>query len=258
MNLLPAKIKESYTRTFLACIQHFYPVMLEEKKNKIINSKKDGQDVCKYLIKGQKFMEKLKTKNSIIDCNFTIYSAALFRQIIGSSYKKIDFKASLDISKNEERIKKAGESGGGASGELFMFTHDNVLILKTATPQETNMFEEIMFEYMEHLGTHPRSVIGRIYGVFDFTFRESDKSIKLILMENLFTFNNDSMLRKYDLKGSKHSRRVFKSSKESSKVGKDSKIDKVLKDIDFIDIEKELGILPDEKIQLLRSIEEDV
>ena len=105
---------------------------------------------------------------------------------------------------------------------------------------------------------HPRSVIGRIYGVFDFTFRESDKSIKLILMENLFTFNNDSMLRKYDLKGSKHSRRVFKSSKESSKVGKDSKIDKVLKDIDFIDIEKELGILPDEKIQLLRSIEEDV
>lgn len=170
----------------------------------------------------------------------------------------MDFKESLDINKNEDKIKKAGESGGGASGELFLFTHDNELILKTATPQEVTMFKDVLFDYKEHFIKHPRSLIGRIYGLFDFSFRESDKSIRLILMENLFKINSDSILRKYDLKGSSHSRRVFKNPKEQQKLSKENRIDKVMKDLDFLDIDKDIQILPDEKMDILRIIDRDV
>ena len=255
MNLLPAKIKESYTRTFLACIFSKYEDKLEQKKGKVCTAEKDIQDICYYTIKGHNLMKTLKTTKSIINCKFTIYSPTLFKEILDSNFRKINIKESLDIFKNEERIKKAGESGGGASGELFMFSHDNLLILKTANHDEIQIFNKIMLDYKEHLKRNPGTQIAKIFGLFDFSFKESDKSIKLILMENLCTLNSEYILRKYDLKGSSHSRKVMKNYKD---IGLDRKIEKIMKDLDFEEIDREIHIKYEDKIMLKKCIQADV
>lgn len=261
MNLLPAKIKETYTRTFLACIYSLYEKKLLQKRNVVVKNKEEANGVFSIVLKGHKLMKEIGTDKSINDCKFTIYSAAVFRQVIDSSFKKINFHESLDIFKNEDRIKKAGESGGGASGELFMFSHDNQLILKTANNDEINMFRDLLFDYKEYLNKHPYSQISRIYGLFDFSFRESDKNIRLILMENLFTVNPECILRKYDLKGSTHARRRLKKELKTGKyvkVEKDHKVDSILKDLDFLDIDKDIEMPPEQRGELMRIIEQDV
>src|SRR3990167_3642205 len=121
MELLPNKIKESYTRTFLACIHNFYQERLNQKKDALSKNSGDTHDVMVYDIKGNSLMKNLKTDRSIIDCKFTIYNAGIFSEIVTSHFNPIDIKDAMDIIKNEERIRKAGESGGGGSGELFMF-----------------------------------------------------------------------------------------------------------------------------------------
>ncbi len=255
MNLLPTKIKENYTRTFLACIQKKFPERLEQKKKVQCLTQDDTQDVICYTIKGQVLKKMLKTDKSILDCKFTIYCPALFREIIQSSWSTLDIASSMDISKNEDRIKKAGESGGGASGELFLFTHDSKLILKTATNQEIEIFKKIMLSYKDHLKAYKNSQIGKIFGLFDFRFYGSDKSIKLILMENLFLVPSRCILRKYDMKGSKHSRRVLKDYKS---LDTSSVIKPVLKDLDFIDIDKDIKLTVEAKEELIRNINADV
>lgn len=42
MNLLPAKIKESYTRTFLACIYNLYEQKLHQKKDVVVRSSEEA------------------------------------------------------------------------------------------------------------------------------------------------------------------------------------------------------------------------
>ena len=255
MNLLPNKIKESYTRTFLACISSKYPSKLEEKIGVVCETKADTEDVILYDIKGSSMMRRLKTDKSIIDCRFSIYCPAAFREIIESTFKKIDIKKALDVHLNEEKIKKAGESGGGASGELFMFSHDNQMILKTANHGEIEVFKNILLDYKEHLKNNKKSQISKIFGLFDFTFTGSDKSIKLILMENLFTLKNESILRKYDMKGSKHSRQVMKNYKE---LTKDKRVEKIMKDLDFVQIDKQMDVHTHVYNELMLNVQSDV
>jgi hypothetical protein len=255
MNLLPAKIKESYTRTFLASIYLYYADKLDEKKGIVTQSQVETEDLCWFPVKGKAVMKALETERSIIDCKFSIYSPAVFREIIDSSFKKIDVRRSLDIALNEEKIKKAGESGGGASGELFLFSHDSQLILKTASNEECRVFKTILQDYKQHLKVHQGTQITKIYGMFDFAFGNSDKSIKLILMENLFTMNSESVLRKYDVKGSRFSRQVLKNYKE---IDAGSKVEKILKDLDFEEIDKQIKLEPEKRAELIKYIEGDV
>lgn len=106
---------------------------------------------------GDLLKEDLNTERSILDCKFTIYSPNHFRDIIDSAWQKVNLRYSLDVNLNEEKIKKAGESGGGASGELFMFTHDSKLILKTATLSDVKVFQEILTSYKDHFKSNKRS-----------------------------------------------------------------------------------------------------
>src|SRR3990167_7544199 len=257
MNLLPAKIKETYTRTFLACISCKYQSKLESMDSQ--NKSGSEKNLWEYEIRGDKLMRALNSTKSIVDCIFAIYSPQVFKEVIESTtYKELNIGKSLSIKLNEDKIKKAGESKGGASGELFMFSFDNQFILKTATADEIKVFRSFMPDYKDHMKQYPRTQIGKIFGLFEFTFRESDKSIKLILIENLFTIPKDYVLRKYDLKGSTYSRKVLK-----QKEGKDFDMsrpyeDKILKDLDFVDFERSIQIDETRKRELFVSIEEDI
>ena len=136
-----------------------------------------------------------------------------------------------------------------------MFSHDNKLILKTANNEEVKVFNKIMLDYKDHLKSHPKTQIAKIFGLFDFTFRESDKSIKLILMENICILNSEFILRKYDLKGSKHARKVMKSHRD---VSLDRKIDKIMKDMDFLELDKQILVDDEDRLVLKKNIQADV
>ena len=120
-----------------------------------------------------------------------------------------------------------------------MFTHDHKLILKTANHDEVEVFKNIMLGYKDHFKLNPKSQISKIFGLFDFNFEGSDKSIKLILMENLFVLPSRSILRKYDMKGSRHSRKVLKDHKD---IKESSVVASILKDLDFIEIDQSIKL----------------
>ena len=67
---------------------------------------------------------------------FTTYAPEIFKKLIEREGKKINFLKSLNMQKNIHQIKKAGQSKGGKSGELFLHTEDNLLILKSITETE--------------------------------------------------------------------------------------------------------------------------
>ena len=213
------------------------------------------RSIVMYNIDGHALMKTLQSEKSIIDCKFTLYCPALFREVIDSHYQSLNLTESLCIFLNAEKIKKAGESGGGASGELFMFSHDGKLILKTANHDEVEVFKNIMLSYKNHLKSNHKSQIGKILGLFDFNFEGSDRSIKLILMENLFTLSGECILRKYDMKGSKHSRKVLKT---YDNIKTDTIVDKIMKDTDFLEIDKEICLSKSKRDELVKSIEADV
>ena len=260
MSLLPAKLKEMFTRTFLACISVYYPSLLETTQSTRMGlfEENDNHGVVKYSISGKQLMGFLHNENAILDCDLNIYAPSIFSNIIMNNQRQIDFRSSFDLFLNEDKIKKAGESGGGASGELFMFSFDGKLIIKTITQDEYLVFQNILFDYGSHFKNNPNSLIAKIYGLFDFNFAGTEKSLKLIVMENLFTIGNDSILRKYDMKGSTHSRRVLRSYQEYSI---DSSISAILKDLDFLQIDKKLEFEEtgeNEKMNFLARVESDV
>ncbi len=259
MTLLPTKLKELFTRTLLASISVYYPNVLDNLKDHFDQIEpNDAKGIVKYKVVGKDIMEVFKTSNAMLDCDLTIYAPAIFGSILSSNLRKIDFSQSFNIYENEESIRQAGESGGGASGELFLFTFDSKLIVKTITQEEHLVFLNMLYDYGTHFSKNSDSLVAKIYGLFDFNFMGAEKSLKLIVMENLFTIGNDCILRKYDMKGSTHSRRVLKTYES---LTTDSKISKILKDLDFHEIDKQLVLEENgqnEKFNLAARIHSDV
>ena len=259
MNMLPGIIKETLTRTFLASITVYYPNLLRSLMNsKEMTTFQDSNDARMYPIKGDEMMSLLGTQNSISDCQMTVYAPRIFKDILVSNMKVVNFEESLDIACNAENIKKAGEGNGGASGELFMFSHDCRLIIKTITGEEHKSFEKFVYEYSNHLQYNRLSQIAKVYGLFEFKFQGTNKSVRLIVMENLFTLGNECILKKYDVKGSQHSRQVLT---EYTDITRMSKYDKVLKDLDFLEIEKEIRLPTGahaKRLEISKTIRADV
>ena len=86
------------------------------------------------------------------------------RDIFKSASFNDDVENSFDFSKNLEAICKAGEMGGGASGELFFMTHDKQCMFKTISESEAKVFRAMIVEYSKHMSSNEKTLIGRIYG----------------------------------------------------------------------------------------------
>jgi hypothetical protein len=89
-----------------------------------------------------------------------------------------------------------------------------------------------MQNYSGYFAENQISQIGRIFGLFDVNFEDAGRSVKLFVMEALDPIYKDSILRKYDLKGSTSDRNEL-TEIEARAVKKDEIVKKVLKDNDF-------------------------
>lgn len=137
-------------------------------------------------------------------------------------------KASLSAEFNRDSVFKAGESQG-KSGSFFFFSHDKNFIIKTMTQSDLDTFKKLFVKYFEHVSTHPKSLLARIYGIYTVKMEEVEP-VNLILMGNTKKSNDKMIEHIFDLKGS------FVNREEK---GKNLKNTATLKDLNLLTLKKE-------------------
>ena len=123
------------------------------KRRSTLHSQNDGETIINEEVK-------------ISDFAYTKFQE--IRQLDGISDDEI--QQSLGPHFNYKAVFKAGESQG-KSGSFFFFSHDRKFIIKTMFQEELNIMIQKLPEYFVHLKTHPNSIIARIYGVFQQSWR---------------------------------------------------------------------------------------
>lgn len=109
------------------------------------------------------------------------------------------------------------------------------------------MMESLIKPYLEHLTQNPNSLLARIYGLFTIKTKYF-KMLHVMVMQNTFIESNDQKNAiKFDLKGSRDGRKAknvlsksnqtkVRNAKTENEFFKYFRTKKILKDIDFIQI----------------------
>ncbi|MCQ2819983.1 MAG: 1-phosphatidylinositol-4-phosphate 5-kinase family protein [archaeon] len=144
----------------------------------------------------------------------------------------IDADSMINSLLPSHNITKISESQG-ASGNFFINSSDNEYMIKTIEYDDVNVIINLLIEKMaDHFTKNPQSIIGRIYGLYRIKSKSglvTDDSVYFILMKNVFGIFGESVLCKYDLKGSKLNRETDVNDKQIESG--------VMKDINFLKIE---------------------
>ena len=230
----------------------FYIVMCilntaEEKKNEnetyislIMNtSDKKYSNIQEHTvkIKDNKFIGiKTKARFQKTQLNFNLfdqheikileYAPDIFHNILKAdkiSYEQII--ESFNLESNIINLSKFAASEG-QSGSIFFHTHDKKFIIKTISSSELNaMKDNLLLNYYKLLTENTFSILTRIYGLY--TLKIGISVVHMVLMENIFPYESDYVLYKFDLKGSyigRKTKNLFQ------------KKDVTLKDIDYCEL----------------------
>ena len=104
-----------------------------------------------------------------------------------------------------------------------------------------------------HFSNNKNSIIGRIYGLYKISIKIGvfiEKEIYLILMKNVFGPMSENLMCKYDLKGSELNREIEINDNEDIE-------NEVMKDLNFLQIEKILLLNKHNSMKLNSIIERD-
>lgn len=163
-------------------------------------------------------------------------------------YNNSDILASLESSENFKKIAMLNSQSGGQSGAYVFSTYDNKFIIKTITRGEMEIFTQKMLKtYVFRVMENSNSKLVRILGVYKLI---SSKTY-FMLMESIISQADESII--FDLKGSEHNRFVHHESDPLHPP-----IGKVLKDLNFRLYCRKLLLFHTQKLQLMKSLTEDV
>ena len=139
----------------------------------------------------------------------------------------------------------------GKGGSFFINSDDYEFIMKTITESEFKIMVKLLQNKMvDYFRTNNNSLICRIYGVYKISLQTGiikNDEIYFILMKNVIGSFYDNLLCKYDLKGSRLNRKV-----QYENVDK-----KVLKDINFNEVEEIFLLNKSDSKKLLDIVEKD-
>ena len=139
----------------------------------------------------------------------------------------------------------------GRGGSFFVNSDDREFIIKTITYEEMELMRKVLLNKMAtYFHENNDSIIGRIYGVYKISMRTGifeDDELYFILMKNVFGAFTDNLLCKYDLKGSSLNR----------KTKYDNMDTKVMKDINFNEVEEVFLINKNNSRKLINIVEKD-
>ena len=154
------------------------------------------------------------------------YAPDIFHNILKAdkiSYEQII--ESFNLESNIINLSKFAASEG-QSGSIFFHTHDKKFIIKTISSSELNaMKDNLLLNYYKLLTENTFSILTRIYGLY--TLKIGISVVHMVLMENIFPYESDYVLYKFDLKGSyigRKTKNLFQ------------KKDVTLKDIDYCEL----------------------
>jgi hypothetical protein len=198
--------------------------------------------------------------NINLEATFESYEDKKFEQLmVLDGLSPADLMSSLSIEENRNMVFKAGE-GAGKSGSFFFFSHDNRFLIKTLKGDEKQVLLNLLDDYITHiLKSDNQSLLARIYGLF--TIKTNYFApLDILIMQNTALLQNKYNPRvTFDLKGSSTNRCNLAASK--SKFWRHQmNYPKVLKDLNFLEIQKEEVLLSLEKArakQLAHQIESD-
>jgi hypothetical protein len=196
---------------------------IQEHVVKIKNNKFQGIETKKsYQFNELKF-SIFDNKN---DIKIYEYAPDIFNNILKAdkiSYNQII--ESFNLEYNIINLSKLTKSEG-RSGSIFFHTHDKKFIIKTISHSELKaMINNLLLNYYKLLTENNFSILSRIYGLY--TLRMGISVVHMVLMENIFPYESDFVLYKFDLKGSFLGRKTKKLFEKK---------DATLKDIDYCEL----------------------
>ena len=137
------------------------------------------------------------------------------------------------------------DESAGKSGAFFIKTADNNFIIKSLKKEECELIRQKFLEkYLFFIQKNPNSLLCPIYGMYKMISVNGEEK-HILIMRNLMGNFSSNIMCKYDLKGSNYKRSdEFKFEEVDSKV---------MKDLDFFNIEKVL-MFPSNTITSFREI----
>jgi len=121
-----------------------------------------------------------------------------------SGWKDRDFQESISF-RNAGFIEFTTNS---KSGQMFFFTPDAKLLLKTITRREVRAMKTLLRNgYVEHVTSENGSLLARIYGIYKCRSDTAAKPFYFMLQDNVFFWPAFDIHERYDLKGSTKNRR---------------------------------------------------
>ena len=141
------------------------------------------------------------------------------------------------------------QCSAGKSGSLFYYTADGLFMLKTISHDEFLHFRKIMKNYYEHMLAYPHTLITRFMGLHKIKFTRTTRTerVYFVIMANVFNTSQEVDVR-YDLKGSTWGRQTRKD------PNKPPESSVALKDLDWIEDDRELDVLPEQRNLLVQQL----
>jgi len=236
---------EFFMRDILLSVAHcIYEAKSYGKNIELNNLEKENESFIKHKINFENFKleDETITQSQFLDVNIIDYSPKIFAYLRNLENINIDKMAESFLPKNN---KKGISESQGKSGSFFISTDDNQYMIKTLKVDEFDLIRKTFLnKYVDYIKKNKDSLLCRIYGMYNIILSQGQE-ILVIVMRNVIGEFKESIMAKYDLKGSTKNR--------ITEFDMEKLAEKTLKDLNFNEIEKGIFISKD-NINIFRKL----
>ena len=259
-NFEKSSLKKFLKNIYLSISYCLYLNKESNNDNFIINQEKclatNNYKIRKSIIEKNPFFKKEINERDNVEMSCIEFAPEIFNYLRQLDLINETIIESLLPSNNIEGLKniKSIHKTEGRGGSFFINTDDKQFILKTINYQELELIRNLLLKKLAlHFSNNKNSIIGRIYGLYKISIKIGvfiEKEIYLILMKNVFGPMSENLMCKYDLKGSELNREIEINDNEDIE-------NEVMKDLNFLQIEKILLLNKHNSMKLNSIIERD-
>ena len=236
---------EFFMRDILLSVAHcIYQAKSYGENIELNNLEKENESFIKHKINFENFKleDETITQSQFLDVNIIDYSPKIFAYLRNLENINIDKMAESFLPKNN---KKGISESQGKSGSFFISTDDNQYMIKTLKVDEFDLIRKTFLnKYVDYIKKNKDSLLCRIYGMYNIILSQGQE-ILVIVMRNVIGEFKESIMAKYDLKGSTKNR--------ITEFDMEKLAEKTLKDLNFNEIEKGIFISKD-NINIFRKL----
>lgn len=179
-------------------------------------------------------------ENSIYECEIGSINSKEIIKII-DLFMIIDIQKSFNPSLSDVQVKTYSDAKTD-EWLLDFITWDHRFRVKTISKEEFSNVKNNFNEYSSYVCSNKFTFLAKTVGIFKFKFLTSSKTVRIIVTENPLMDQNQILHRCYDLKGFHYNRQVLVKSDADLQRIKKRKINEILMDIDFMNLERSISL----------------